>query len=75
MAELAYLTLLGNWKVEHHAHHLVNHRVELVLRDVDLIEAAREIHLLVAAKHIDLAQADPRNSRQRLREYFVFIES
>jgi len=41
MAELAYLTLLGNWKVEHHAHHLVNHRVELVLRDVDLIEAAR----------------------------------
>jgi len=56
-------------------HHLVNHSVELVLRDVDLIEAAREIHLLVAAKHIDLAQADPRNSRQRLREYFVFIES
>jgi hypothetical protein len=39
------------------------YRVELVLRDVDLIEAAREIHVLVTAQQIDLAHADDRRSR------------
>ena len=35
----------------------MNHRVELVLRDIDAVETAREIRILVAAQHVDLTDA------------------
>ena len=35
-----HLALLGNREVEHHVQHLVDHRVELILRNVDAIQAA-----------------------------------
>ena len=33
----------------------MDHRVELIARDIDVIEAAREIRVLVTTQHVDLA--------------------
>jgi uncharacterized Zn ribbon protein len=49
------LGLIANMEIQHNVHHLVNHRVELVLRDIDAIEATGEIRILIAAQKVDLA--------------------
>jgi hypothetical protein len=54
-----YLGLLGHRDSKHHVHYLVNHRVELVLWNIDAIEATREVYILIAAQHIDLTDEAP----------------
>jgi hypothetical protein len=53
------LSFVTDVEVEDRVHHLVDHSVELVLRDIDAVEAAREIHILIAAQHIDLTDEAP----------------
>ena len=55
-----YLALFADREIDDHVHHLMDHRVELVLRDADAIEAAGEIHVLIAAQDINLADKAPR---------------
>jgi hypothetical protein len=43
------------WDGRRHLHHLVDHRVELVFRDIDAIKTAREVHVLITAQYVDLA--------------------
>jgi hypothetical protein len=53
------LGLITDREIQHHVHHFVDHGVELVPRDIDAIEAAREIRILVAAQDVNLTDKCP----------------